>query len=63
MTKSFLHGRGNFIDILDSLRERGTGSQFFSDNRIRSCSYVKEEKGGLKAVPFYDKRNNTVYPT
>jgi hypothetical protein len=47
---------------LDTMRE--TGSAFFQDNKIRSCSFVKESKDGdLKAVPFYDKRNNTVYPT
>jgi len=39
------------------------GSAFFKDNKIRSCSYVKEASGGLKAVPFYDKRDNTLYPT
>ena len=43
---------------------RDTGSAFFQDNKIRSCSFVKENKDGdLKAVPFYDKRNNTIYPT
>ena len=43
---------------------RDTGSKFFQDNKIRSCSYVKEVKDGhCKAIPFYDKRNNTVYPT
>lgn len=63
MTKSFLHGRGFYFFIKDSLRERGTGSDFFHDNRIRSCSYIKEDKGGYKAVPFYDKRNNTIYPS
>ena len=40
------------------MREQGTGSEFFQDNKIRSCSFVKECKGGLKAVPFYDKRND-----
>lgn len=56
MTKSFLKSRG-------SLREEGSGSEFFQDNRIRSCSFIKEAKGGLKAVPFYDKRDNKIYPT
>lgn len=43
---------------------RDTGSKFFQDNKIRSCSYVKEDKdGNTKAIPFYDKRNNTIYPT
>lgn len=43
---------------------RETGSKFFQDNKIRSCSYVKEDKdGNCKAVAFYDKRNQTVYPT
>lgn len=63
MTKSFLHARGFYFFILESLRERGTGSDFFHDNRIRSCSYIREDKGGYKAVPFYDKRNNTTYPS
>lgn len=43
---------------------RETGSKVFQDNKIRSCSYVKEDKdGNTKAIPFYDKRNSTVYPT
>lgn len=43
---------------------RDTGSKFFQDNKIRSCSFVKEDKeGNCKAIPFYDRRNNTVYPT
>lgn len=43
---------------------RETGSKFFQDNKIRSCSYVKEDKNGnTKAVAFYDRRNSTVYPT
>ena len=43
---------------------RDTGSKFFQDNRIRSCSYVKEDKDkNTKAVPFYERRNTTVYPT
>lgn len=42
MDKSFLKKRGKNIINLDSLRETGTGSNFFQDNRIRSCSYVKE---------------------
>lgn len=45
------------------MRKTGSGSDFFHDNKIRSCSYVKETKGGFKAVPFYDKRDNTIYPT
>jgi len=40
-----------------------TGSQFFRNNKIRSCSYVKETENCLKAVPFYDKRDSTLYPT
>lgn len=63
MSKSFLHKRGNNRIIADSQREYGTGSNFFHDNRIRSCSYVKEAEGGYKAVPFYDKRDNKIYPT
>ena len=35
----------------------------FRDNKIRSCSFIKETENSLKAVPFYDKRNNTLYPT
>lgn len=50
------------LNNLENLREN-TGSEFFHDNRIRSCSYVKECKGGLKAVPYYDKRDNKIYPT
>ena len=43
---------------------RDSGSKFFVDNKIRSCSYVKSERDGhMKAVPFYDKRNQTMYPT
>jgi hypothetical protein len=43
---------------------RESGSKFFVDNKIRSCSYVKSNKDGhMKAVPFYDKRNQTMYPT
>lgn len=40
-----------------------TGSVFFRDNKIRSCSYIKETANGFKAVPFYDKRDNKLYPT
>lgn len=29
---------------------------------MRSCSFIKESPGGLKAVPFYDKRNKTAFP-
>jgi hypothetical protein len=61
-SKSFLKSRGTSFKYTDNLRET-TGSQFFKDNRIRSCSHVKETEGGHKAVPFYDKRNNTLYPT
>lgn len=43
---------------------RQTGYKDFQDNKIRSCSYVKEVGDGLvKAVPFYEKRNTTVFPT
>ena len=63
MTKSFLQSRCIISYYLESLREQGTGSEFFHDNRIRSCSFVKECKGALKAVPFYDKRDNKIYPT
>ena len=45
------------------MRESGSGSRYFQDNRIRSCSYIKDTKAGSKAVPFYDKRDNTQYPT
>lgn len=45
------------------LQRETTGSVFFRDNKIRSCSYIKETPGALKAVAFYDKRDNTLYPT
>jgi hypothetical protein len=45
------------------MRHSSTNSSFFMDNRVRSCSYVKATKKGLKAVPFYDKRDNYIYPT
>ncbi len=32
---------------------RQTGSKFFQQNKIRSCSFVKETSDGFKAVPFY----------
>lgn len=43
--------------------KRDSGSRFFQDNRIRSCSYVKEKSGGFVAVPFYDKRDDRTYNT
>ena len=49
----------NYIDI----QRETVGSFFFKDNKIRSCSYVKETENSLKAVPFYEKRDNTLYPT
>ena len=55
-SSSFLKSRGFLSTYSGNLREEGTGSNFFQDNKIRSCSYVKECKGGLKAMPFYDKR-------
>jgi hypothetical protein len=45
------------------LQRDTAGSVFFRDNKIRSCSYIKETPGALKAVAFYDKRDNTLYPT
>jgi len=43
---------------------RDTGSRYFVDNKIRSCSYIKSDKDGhMKAIPYYDKRNQTTYPT
>lgn len=42
---------------------RQTGSKFFQENKIRSCSFVKETVYGFKAVAFYDKRDNKQYPT
>ena len=54
-SKSFLKSR--------DLQRETSGSIFFRDNKIRSCSYVKEAENCLKAVPFYDKRDNTQYPT
>ena len=39
-TKSFLKSRGTVFITLDPKRET-TGSIFFKDNKIRSCSYVK----------------------
>lgn len=61
-SKSFLKGRGTFNDTVDPQRDTN-GSVFFKDNKIRSCSYVKETENALKAVPFYEKRDNTLYPT
>lgn len=60
--KSFLKQRGNCLLKLDTFRQT-TGSVFFRDNKIRSCSYVKETANTLKAVPFYNKRDSTLYPT
>jgi hypothetical protein len=40
---------------------RESGSKFFHDNRIRTCSYVKETNGGFAAVPFYEKRTEKSY--
>ena len=37
--------------------DRLTGSKFFNDNRIRTCSYIKQNGNTFTAVPFYDKRN------
>lgn len=61
MEKSFLKSRG--MDIVMQEAKRDTGSEFFRDNKIRSCSFVKETENCLKAYPFYDKRNQTIYPT
>lgn len=61
-SKSFLKNRGNFSLTLDIQRQT-TGSLYFRDNKIRSCSYVKETENSLKAVPFYDKRDTKLYPT
>ena len=61
-SKSFLKNRGITFLISDPQRET-TGSIYFRDNKIRSCSYIKETQNALKAVPFYDKRDNTLYPT
>lgn len=41
--------------------QRESGSKFFQDNRIRTCSYIKETKDGFTAVPFYDKREEKTY--
>lgn len=60
--KSFLKSRGIACSSVDPQRET-TGSVFFRDNKIRSCSYIKETPGALKAVPFYDRRDNTLFPT
>lgn len=61
-SKSFLKSRCTFFGELEIPRET-TGSIFFRDNKIRSCSYIKETENALKAVPFYQKRDNTLYPT
>lgn len=61
-SKSFLKSRGIDFDSVDPQRETN-GSIFFRDNKIRSCSYIKQTENALKAVPFYDKRDNTLYPT
>ena len=63
LMKSYLPKRCSTFFILEDKRQTGTGSEFFQDNRIRSCSYVKETKKGLKAIPYYDKRNDKIYPT
>lgn len=60
-TRSFLRSRGTHKGYADS--QRASGSKFFQDNRIRSCSYVKDKGNNFVAVPFYDKRNDKVYPT
>lgn len=61
-SKSFLKNRGTTLINTDPQRET-TGSIYFRNNKIRSCSYIKETQNALKAVPFYDKRDNTLYPT
>lgn len=40
MNLSFLKSRGIHINIYTG-EMRDTGSKFFRDNKIRSCSYVK----------------------
>lgn len=40
-SKSFLKNRGITFLISDPQRET-TGSIYFRDNKIRSCSYIKE---------------------
>jgi hypothetical protein len=60
-TRSFLKSRGSAVGNADS--QRASGSKFFQDNRIRTCSYVKEKGNDFVAVPFYDKRDNKEYPT
>ena len=53
-TKSLLHSRA---------LDRMSGSKFFEDNRIRTCSYIKQTGTTFTAVPFYDKRSTKEYPT
>ncbi len=57
---SFLKARCIYSNILESKRETGMGSKDFQSNKIRSCSYVSNKgKDVLKAVPFYDKRQES----
>ena len=43
--------------------DRMSGTRFFGDNKIRTCSYIKQNGTTFTAVPFYDKRNTREYPT
>lgn len=53
-TKSLLQSRA---------LDRMSGSKFFGDNRIRTCSFIKQSGTTFTAVPFYEKRNTKEYPT
>jgi hypothetical protein len=43
--------------------ERLSGTKFFEDNKIRTCSFIKQNGTTFTAVPFYDKRKTIEYPT